>query len=65
MTHPTPPPARSPQVDDRVRNHHTQVWATGKRGGGKVPEDFGWKTNPKQWQEEGGSAQPQDKKSTP
>jgi hypothetical protein len=22
------------------------------QGGGKVPEDFGWHTNPKQWQEE-------------
>lgn len=22
------------------------------QGGGKVPADFGWKTNPKQWQEE-------------
>ncbi|XXF78924.1 hypothetical protein P2318_03965 [Myxococcaceae bacterium GXIMD 01537] len=22
------------------------------QGGGKVPEDFGWNTNPKQWQEE-------------
>ncbi|ADO75158.1 hypothetical protein [Stigmatella aurantiaca] len=22
------------------------------QGGGKVPDDFGWNTNPKQWQEE-------------
>ena len=22
------------------------------QGGGKVPEDYGWNTNPKQWQEE-------------
>jgi hypothetical protein len=59
MTIPSNVPARSTQVDERVRNHHTQVWSTGKRGGGKLPADFGWNTNPKQWQEETGSALPE------
>jgi hypothetical protein len=34
--------------------HHTNEWTSGKRGGGKVPEDFAWKSNPKQDQEEKG-----------
>lgn len=36
-------------------NHHTHVWTSGKQGGGKVPADFAWKTNPKQTQEEFGT----------
>lgn len=36
--------------------HHLQEWSSGTRGGGKVPEDFGWNTNPKQYQEEYGSS---------
>ena len=47
--------------EQQVRNHHIQVWNTGKRGGGKVPADFGWNTNPKQWQEETGAAEPKPK----
>lgn len=35
--------------------HFTREWWSGKRGGGKVPKDFGWATNPKQQQEENGS----------
>lgn len=50
------PPAR------RSRDHHLDEWASGERGGGMVPEDFSWKTNPKQWQEEHGAAQPKDKR---
>jgi hypothetical protein len=35
--------------------HQEQEWASGTRGGGSVPLDFGWPTNPKQQQEEHGS----------
>lgn len=37
-------------------HYHTEVWASGGRGGGKVPSDFGWPTAPKQHQEERGAA---------
>ncbi len=37
-------------------DYHTREWSFGKRGGGKMPDDFGWRTNPKQYQEESGSA---------
>lgn len=36
-------------------NHHTHVWTSGTQGGGKVPADFSWNTNPKQTQEESGT----------
>jgi hypothetical protein len=52
------PTTQQPSQDDRLRNHHVLVWNNGKRGGGSVPADFGWNTNPKQWQEENGSAAP-------
>jgi hypothetical protein len=42
----------------KLRNHHIAEWSSGARGGGKVPVDFGWSTNPKQWQEENGSGLP-------
>ena len=42
--------------ENRVQGYHTQEWSSGSRGGGKLPADFGWHTNPKQWQEELGSA---------
>ena len=48
----TPPPAKSDA------DHHLKEWSSGKRGGGKVPADFGWGTNPKQWQEENGANLP-------
>lgn len=35
--------------------HHQKEWTSGTRGGGKVPKDFSWRTNPKQAQEEHGS----------
>jgi hypothetical protein len=38
------------------RDYHLHEWTSGQRGGGKVPADFGWRTNPKQWQEENGTA---------
>jgi hypothetical protein len=37
--------------------HQTREWASGTRGGGSVPKDFGWGTNPKQHQEERGAAE--------
>lgn len=39
--------------------HHDQEWGTGAsgRGGGKVPSDFAWGTNPKQYQEERGAGE--------
>ncbi len=38
--------------------HHQREWTSGQRGGGKVPADFEWNTNPKQWQEEHGTNKP-------
>jgi hypothetical protein len=35
--------------------HHRYEWNSGARGGGHVPKDFAWPTNPKQHQEEFGS----------
>ncbi|MBK7861619.1 MAG: hypothetical protein IPJ65_23985 [Archangiaceae bacterium] len=35
--------------------HHTNEWTSGKRGGGKVPADLEWRSNPKQRQEELGT----------
>ncbi len=48
-----PKPGKKPDAD-----HHLKEWSSGKRGGGKVPPDFGWPSNPKQWQEEHGSNRP-------
>jgi hypothetical protein len=46
-----------PQPRGRVDlEHHTGEWTSGSRGGGFVPPDFEWGTNPKQHQEENGSA---------
>jgi hypothetical protein len=36
--------------------YHQQHWTSGKQGGGSVPLDFTWGSNPKQHQEERGSA---------
>jgi hypothetical protein len=38
--------------------YHTREWTSGKQGGGSVPDDLEWNTNPKQWQEEHGSNVP-------
>ncbi|MGV3625425.1 MAG: hypothetical protein ACO1OB_31735 [Archangium sp.] len=35
--------------------HHKREWTSGSRGGGSIPKDFGWNTNPKQQQEENGA----------
>lgn len=41
--------------------HHTNEWTSGRRGGGRVPADYEWKTNPKQQQEEVGVNEPAEK----
>lgn len=41
--------SRAPDIE-----HHTKEWTSGARGGGYVPDDFEWGTNPKQEQEEKG-----------
>jgi hypothetical protein len=46
------PPAGPADLD-----HQHKEWASGSRGGGKVPKDFAWGTNPKQTQEEFGAAE--------
>ena len=38
--------------------HHTREWTSGAMGGGKVPADFEWRTNPKVAQEELGANVP-------
>lgn len=48
-----PAPSRS---ERRIQDYHTQEWSSGTRGGGSIPADFGWPTNPKQYQEEYGSS---------
>jgi hypothetical protein len=45
--------AKRPDID-----HHLKEWTSGTRGGGKVPADFEWRSNPKQWQEENGNNRP-------
>lgn len=42
-----------------AHEHHTREWVSGARGGGYVPEDFEWGTNPKHHQEECGTNAPQ------
>lgn len=39
-----------------LKDYHTREWSPGERGGGRVPADFAWGTNPKQQQEELGAA---------
>ena len=41
--------------------HQEGEWTSGKRGGGKVPKDYEWTTNPKQSQEENGVNKPETK----
>ena len=50
--------SRPPDAD-----HQTKEWTSGARGGGYVPDDFEWGTNPKQEQEEQGvTGHQQDKR---
>ena len=41
--------------------YHSREWTSGQQGGGRVPDDFEWGTNPKQWQEERGANLPENK----
>jgi hypothetical protein len=49
-------PVRYTPRPDADIEHHKREWTSGTRGGGKIPKDFGWRTNPKQTQEENGSS---------
>lgn len=49
---PYTPPNHRPDIE-----HQLHEWTSGTRGGGKVPTDFTWVTNPKQTQEEFGAAE--------
>ena len=40
----------------RDLHYHQAEWTSGTRGGGSLPSDFRWTTNPKQRQEENGAA---------
>lgn len=40
-------------------DYQLRIWSTDRRGGGSVPNDLEWTANPKQWQEEYGSNQPE------
>ncbi|MBS1150533.1 MAG: hypothetical protein H6Q89_2231 [Myxococcaceae bacterium] len=41
--------------------HHTREWTSGTAGGGKVPADYEWTSNPKTYAEEyGANVSPQD-----
>ncbi|MBL9036932.1 MAG: hypothetical protein JNG84_00325 [Archangium sp.] len=46
----------SPRTGRQDIEHQRNEWASGTRGGGSVPADFEWGTNPKQHQEERGAA---------
>jgi hypothetical protein len=39
-----------------LRDYHLNEWTSGSRGGGSVPADFEWRSNPKQSQEESGTS---------
>lgn len=43
---------REPDPQGRWSTQFPDMIGYSNQGGGKVPEDFAWRTNPKQWQEE-------------
>ncbi|WP_342378595.1 hypothetical protein NVS55_04320 [Myxococcus stipitatus] len=43
---------QEPDPAGRWSNKFPDMIGYTSQGGGKVPADFGWNTNPKQWQEE-------------
>lgn len=49
---------RPPQGGSDIE-HHTREWTSGTAGGGKVPSDFEWTSNPKTYAEEAGANVPQ------
>jgi len=52
-----PVPQRA-QADARPDiEHQLHEWTSGNRGGGRIPKDFTWGSNPKQSQEEFGAAE--------
>lgn len=48
---------RPPQGGSDIE-HHTQEWTSGSMGGGKVPADFEWTSNPRAYAEEFGANLP-------
>jgi hypothetical protein len=46
------PITREPDPAGRWSTKFPDMIGYKNQGGGKVPADFGWNTNPKQWQEE-------------
>jgi len=49
------PVVYKPKPGVRDLDYHSAEWTSGQRGGGSVPADFHWRTNPKQHQEERGA----------
>ncbi|MBU8898865.1 hypothetical protein DRW03_10615 [Corallococcus sp. H22C18031201] len=43
---------KEPDPSGRWSTQFPDMIGYSSQGGGKVPADFGWNTNPKQWQEE-------------
>ncbi|GMU60152.1 MAG: hypothetical protein IT380_12225 [Myxococcales bacterium] len=52
-----PVPYKPPATGRLDIEHQLHEWTSGTRGGGVVPQDFTWVTNPKQTQEELGAAE--------
>jgi len=49
--------AHASDAESPDAQYHLKEFTSGTRGGGKVPADFQWKSNTKQYQEENGSGQ--------
>ena len=49
---------RPPQGGSDIE-HHTREWTSGTMGGGKVPSDFEWASNPRAYAEEFGANLPE------
>ena len=43
---------REPELTGKWTNQFPEMLGFKNQGGGNVPEDFGWSSSPKQWQEE-------------
>jgi hypothetical protein len=43
---------REPNLDGKWRKDFPEMLGFKNQGEGKIPADFAWRTNPKQWQEE-------------
>lgn len=53
--HPLAIPSRHGENHDI--DYHVKEWTSGQQGGGHIPDDFDWGSNPKQNQEENGASQ--------